>query len=348
MDPSIRLSAVIALALGVSACGDRYETERCLSVPNDGVCPTVAEARKELLGPGCGERTVSIDGEATIKQPPWAGWDTGGNVFDDMCCYPATAQTVRDGCVVGRPMRVDGELRTAGAVARSDWAAGLTPDLAGLTGDQRRILAQEWTRTAAGEHASIAAFSRLALELLRLGAPAELIADVHRAALDEVRHAEAAYGLASAYAGVPVGPGPVPLPAELPLARDHAAVAMSAAMEGCRDETLAALLAARAASAAVDPRVKSILEEVAADEARHAALSWRVLKWALQGCSAAVQDTVGGVLTAKAPEIDTGVADDPMLAAHGVLGRRATAACFRDGMRSVVHTSWQALVSNPV
>ena len=62
----------------------------------------------------------------------------------------------------------------------------------------------------------MAAFARLALELLRLGAPSELVEDVHRAALDEVHHARMATSLDNmspsnvfirALNGIPLAPG---------------------------------------------------------------------------------------------------------------------------------------------
>jgi len=192
MDPSLRLRAVIALALGASGCfGEKFESERCVSIPADGVCLPAADVKDDIIGPGCGERVVSVDGEAVIKQPNWAGWDTGSEI-DDMCCYPVTAQVVEDGCVVGRPMRVEGSLRAASPVARGDWSDGARPDVRGLTGVQRKVLAEAWATTGAGEHASVAAFARLSLELMRFGAPSELVADAHRAAMDEVQHAKAA------------------------------------------------------------------------------------------------------------------------------------------------------------
>jgi hypothetical protein len=83
------------------------------------------------------------------------------------------AQSGNGGC--GRPFSVGEELRIASGVARDDWAAfELAPafDLdEGLLAD----LADEWRQDAVFEHASIASFARLTLELLALGAPAELV-----------------------------------------------------------------------------------------------------------------------------------------------------------------------------
>jgi hypothetical protein len=47
------------------------------------------------------------------------------------------------------------------------------------------------------------------LELLALGAPAELVEKAHVAALDEIEHARICFALASAYGGERYGPGPL-------------------------------------------------------------------------------------------------------------------------------------------
>ena len=46
--------------------------------------------------------------------------------------------------------------------------------------------AQAWRLSGLAEHSSVAAFARAALELMAVGAPAELVADAHQAAIDEV------------------------------------------------------------------------------------------------------------------------------------------------------------------
>src|SRR5262245_52773660 len=58
--------------------------------------------------------------------------------------------------------------------------------------------ARRWARAAQYEHASVASFARFSLELLALGAPSDLIARAHRAAIDELEHTELALGVARA------------------------------------------------------------------------------------------------------------------------------------------------------
>ena len=67
------------------------------------------------------------------------------------------------------------------------WSRELTEVAQSLTEGLRQSLAREWLRAASFEHASIASFNRFSLELLVLGAPADLVDRANRAALDEVR-----------------------------------------------------------------------------------------------------------------------------------------------------------------
>ncbi len=81
-------------------------------------------------------------------------------------------------------------------------------DVSGLALEEREALGAAWLRNALMEHASIAAFARFTLELLAVGAPADLIRDSNAAASDETRHAELCFALASEYLGESEGPGP--------------------------------------------------------------------------------------------------------------------------------------------
>jgi hypothetical protein len=242
-------------------------------------------------------------------------------------------------------MWIEGTLSTAPAAPHSAWSSRIQPDVGGLDDATRALLTEAWLRAAAAEHASVAAFSRLSLELMRLGAPPELLADVHDAARDEIRHAQAAYTLASAYAGTDLGPGALPLPDRLPLASSVEALARDVAAEGCRDETLAALLAAEAAASATDPAVRQVLDEVARDEARHAALSWRILQWCLAEAPE-VTSEIDAILNAEPRRVSVPEPDTAVLRDHGVLGERATWQCHVRGTRDVVQATWSALQSD--
>jgi hypothetical protein len=130
------------------------------------------------------------------------------------------------------------------------------------------------------EHASIAAFARFTLQLLALGAPAELVVASQRAMADETTHARMAFALASAYGEREVGPGALAIDGSLE-GDDLDAFVATLLREGCIGETRAAVEAREELAEAPDPVVRAVLETIARDETRHAELAWRTLAWLL-------------------------------------------------------------------
>jgi hypothetical protein len=265
--------------------------------------------------------------------------------FSGPCCYEVID------CNHGRPFTVDGAARTAPYRVNREWSATLDTTWrfdADLDPAVRAALAAAWVADALAEHASIASFARLTLELMQHGAPAELVAESQRASLDEVEHARVCFALAERYSGVARGPGNFPLEAGLrPV--DLPELASRTVHEGCVGETLAALIAAEQARAATDPSVRAALEKIAEDEARHAEFAWRVVRWTLE---------IGGLRTRAAVELAfarrtstfslrTEAAEDPRgaLAAHGQLTDAQRAVVVARGLRDVVGPCARALLS---
>lgn len=154
------------------------------------------------------------------------------------------------------------------------------PGLQPVPDELRAPLAASWLDAAQMEHASIASFGQFALQLLALGAPAELVEQAHVAALDEIEHARICFALASAYGGQRVGPGPLDAVTG-GFSSEWRAVVCANVEEGCVGETLSALEATEAARRATDPAVQAALDAVAFDEEQHAQLAWAVWGWAL-------------------------------------------------------------------
>jgi rubrerythrin len=191
--------------------------------------------------------------------------------------------------ICGRPFLVDGEARLADVVRdQGGWTSPLAPEVTGLDAETCTELAAHWSKLGAMEHASIAAFARFTLELLSLGAPAELVAASQRALADEIRHAKLCFGLATAYAGHSLGPGPLSSEGALG-AQSLDAIVETAIAEACIGETLAAVEAAEAAAHATDPSVRRVLLAIARDEKRHAELGWRFLAWVLDAAPTAAR-----------------------------------------------------------
>jgi hypothetical protein len=185
-----------------------------------------------------------------------------------------------------------------------------------------RVLVQLWAQDAQAEHASIASFARVTLQLMAAGAPASLLAETQRATADEVRHARICFGLAALYAGRAVEPGKFPISSPMQLDTDLAAIAAGTASEGCVEvcaralfavpsltfdcrllqETLSCLVMAEACSRCEDPCVRAALASIVKDEARHAALAWRTVQWAVQSGGKAVGESVSAAFKRAAEQ----------------------------------------------
>lgn len=230
-------------------------------------------------GPEWREEARTADGSALATVAAADGYVVAAGTSGAVVAYGLVEHTFTElveesGCqpYVGRPCVVDGVARLPAVVdARAD---------------------ARWLRQAREEHASVAAFARFTLQLLALGAPADLVADAVAAQGDELRHA--AMALARAGGGA-LGPmdlagddGPVTL----------VAVALATAREGCIAETAAVHAATEAAAAATDAGERRFWRVIVADETRHAALAWRFLRWAVAR-DASVLDAVAPLFATR-------------------------------------------------
>lgn len=189
------------------------------------------------------------------------------------CCYREPLAF----CGGGRPLAgADGPL-LAPRTPRADWHDAALAATRPPTPDA--TLVERFLVDAGFEHASIAAFARASLQLVALGAPADLVRDTHAAALDEVHHARFCLALAQRRGAPALGPGPLPLGAA-PIDWSVAALVTETFHGGCVGETRAALeLRARAERG--DEVEREVLSRIADDEERHAELAFRTVAWAL-------------------------------------------------------------------
>ncbi len=351
-------------------CGTHEATE-CLEMPASGMCYSNAEALALFEEDSRG--VVEVNGPAGAGGGGGSGGGGGGGSTTE-CCYDVEIQAICG----GRPFVVEHAARTASLVrdvrqslprgatssdlsgpardsghstSHDDWhvAAAGTPTVDSLSPEMRALLAGEWARDGLFEHASVASFGRFALELLAVGAPADLIRAAHRAALDEVEHARLCLALASAYAGETLRPGPFPFGGPVEVTADLASLAARTVTEGCLGETIAAAVAAEQLAGATDPAVRRALTVIVEDEARHAELAWRTVAWAIRVGGARVRDAVAEVfstLERGAPNEVT--ADDERLAEHGRLGAEAVRAATARAIAEVVAPAARLLLSAPV
>ncbi len=338
---------------GIAFCACRYGCANDSDCGPDEVCicPGVVDGSSRCVPAGCSTGDDCESGECGISAT-FDGCDydvrTACRTADDMCRSDDACRDMAQGeacgysnewsCqflpVCGRPLTVAGEARTAAITERGDWRAPARPALDGLSDSARLALAGWWSEIGGLEHASVASFARTTMQLLALGAPADLLAETQAAAADEVRHARLAYGLASAYAGRPLGPAPLALH-DVDLGLDRAAIVAALVDEGCVGETLGAAEAGFIADA-TDPAVAAVGAALVDDESRHARLAWRTLKWLLDldPSLAAVAEEALARAMLRVDDGDYG--RGPHLPAHGLPGPDARKALHRAALAEVV------------
>lgn len=151
---------------------------------------------------------------------------------------------------------------------------GRRPDALRSRPRRPRSLGGFFANAAQLEAASVYAFEKLAGELVAHRAPRRLVRAALRSSADEVRHARATAALARRFGGRPVRPVIERRPV-----RSLFDVALDNATEGCVRETFGALVATVQSMRAASPSVRRELRRIAADETRHAALSWAIDAW---------------------------------------------------------------------
>ena len=107
---------------------------------------------------------------------------------------------------------------------------------------------EEWVRRGVDEYVSVGSFNRFSLDLLRSGAPADLVATTQRAAMEEVTHAQLSFALAKRFSsedsdrnGLVPAPRGLEVPHQLPLSESAAELALKAFTEGCLGEYMASV-----------------------------------------------------------------------------------------------------------
>ena len=189
----------------------------------------------------------------------------------------------------GRLLRIRGRARTAKTKEGKGWSRSelllLEEDVSDLSTQERAVVAAAWLRAGELEHASVAAFSQLSLLLLEVGAPSDLVKRAHRAALDEVSHAEMCFDVAAVLGKVRRAPDVLPQasrgesrPREQSLAR----LVRGSLLDGALGEGVAARVALRTSEHTDHEKLRPILSEIAREEAIHAELAWDTIEWCLR------------------------------------------------------------------
>lgn len=188
----------------------------------------------------------------------------------------------------GRQLRSFGRVLLPPVTGGEDWAKADESRALSLELDEptRKALAAQWRENGRTEHASVAAFARLTLDLVALGAPPELVRSANEDAIDEIRHTELCFALARSIDGLAESPGAFPEASRArtligPRTARLAQLAVDSLVDGALHEGVSARIIAKLARRAADPVVRETLKEIAADEGRHARHGWDVVKFCL-------------------------------------------------------------------
>ncbi len=155
-----------------------------------------------------------------------------------------------------------------------------------LPTNMKAKLIEYWKESARLEHSSVASFARVTLELMALGAPANLLLATQEAAADEIKHAQSALEIVSALGGETLEFGRFPTD-QVTLRRDRDEIIISMICEACLGETMGVCEAQAMLEQVRYDQGPNILvnhlQMVVNDESRHATLAWQTLKWLLEG-----------------------------------------------------------------
>jgi hypothetical protein len=174
------------------------------------------------------------------------------------------------------------------------------------------------------------------MDLVAMGAPPRLIARAHQDALDELRHTELCFALARDLDGKDLGPGDFAPAAALPVRRGPrslrlAALAVESLIDGALNEGISARVVAELARTDAEPRAREVLEQIARDEARHAAHGFEIVRWCVQEGGAPVKAALAAALATLPVELGaplTPLAADGRWERYGLPSRAREARCW--------------------
>jgi rubrerythrin len=165
--------------------------------------------------------------------------------------------------------------------------------------EPQRSAREHFERAAAHEAAAVRAFRQLVFDLEELDAPPSMVAQAQRAARDEANHARWTLAVARGF-----DPNARLPPADRRCAARRRLSAFELALEnataGCVGELFGTWLQVFQARAATQPHVRATARRIARDEARHAALAFRLFDWLNRRLSAREREAVALAMHAEA------------------------------------------------
>lgn len=293
--------SLLAPLAAVQACNGATTIEPAADPPEAGAAPTDAGPDADEDASGTDARPDRVSGECTPIELDAAMYNdsgTGCSRYLKMPCGIPQGTTMY-GCSPDLQTCIDACESSFRCVLAPEVTCtatgGINPDADTVfecvycsTGGGRRPRGLSAPRPARGssalgayfaalahlEAASVVAFRDLARWLAALDAPGQLRRRAERAADDERRHAGITRRLAHRFGGSP-------RPPEIARGTDPSLEELLAdnVVEGCVGESYGAMVAMWQAARAADPEIARTMHGIAADEAKHAELSWDLLRW---------------------------------------------------------------------
>jgi hypothetical protein len=242
----------------------------------------------------------------------------------------------------GRQLRRHGKVLLPDLQPRGDWAT--TPLTLDTAEEPPAGLADQWRENAKTEHASVAAFARLTLDLMALGAPPALIAAANQDAIDEIRHTELCFAIARGLDGKSLGPDVFPQAQRVAtLAHSRtlalAKLAVDSLVDGALHEGVSARVIGKLTRRCEVPAIREALKEIAADEGWHAAHGWSVVRWCVEEGGRPVLAALLGALRTLPETMDStrsAQAEDGSWEGWGIHGQALEAAEYVAARAQVV------------
>ncbi len=188
---------------------------------------------------------------------------------------------------------------------------GVEPPRVGAISKADGLVAGEWKRRVEAEYRSAALAGEVALELIRTGAPPDLIRDGLRIVDDELTHSELSWEVAlAAGADHPPVVDLHTLTDPDGSAQPLVALTLLVSRYFCIGETVAVPLFRLLRRHAVEPSSQRALDAILRDEGRHRQFGWDVLDWVLRR-DPQVAGEVRQRLPSMLAEISTAYAGQP-------------------------------------
>ncbi len=297
----LRRAMIAALAAPTVACGGVVDgSDAGTDAASDSLPPGCDAVKVDGggVGSGCGGFEVQLSGDVSKCNvdvspiPNQTCVQLCGGTQSSLCTFDAGTNVLTcEGICVGR----------------------LPACLKKVSIDRGNVVGEYLARAAHLEDAAVSAFAILAAELRAHGAPRSLTRSCLVARADEVRHAREVGDLARAFGVVPpraeVGPSRV---------RPLVEVAIENAIEGCVRETFGALVGAWQGEHALV--VRGAMKRIARDEARHAALGWRIHDWAMTRLGASERARVTSAMSRAIDELEAASRAEPNVVLARTLG----------------------------